>query len=86
MILLNVAQELSECAAVFEETNISAQKAKMYSKNLLTRFVKQDGRVIEFLSESKKLQDTLLAQHINPGHLLSLIYFISPYSNFLPSW
>lgn len=75
MILLNVANELALCAEEFEEKTDFIEKAKKYSETLLDRFVKNNGQVIEFLSENKILQNSLLGSHINPGHTIEAIWF-----------
>ncbi|MEK3765303.1 AGE family epimerase/isomerase [Solibacillus sp. FSL K6-4121] len=75
MILLNVAEELAECANEFEGNAIYIDKAKEYSDNLLGKFVRENGQVIEFLSNDINQQNCLLGRHINPGHTIEAIWF-----------
>ncbi|MDR4890126.1 AGE family epimerase/isomerase [Fredinandcohnia sp. QZ13] len=73
MIMLNVAQEVEETAEKFSKP--IQKKAKSISKKIMQEFILEDGRIIELKPEDASNEDTLLANHVNPGHALESIWF-----------
>ncbi|MEH7386007.1 AGE family epimerase/isomerase [Bacillus sp. JJ1521] len=73
MILLNVAQEIEETA---EKLSKPIKKmAKNISEKIIQDFILEDGRIVELRPEDANNDDTLLANHVNPGHTLESVWF-----------
>lgn len=75
MILLNVTQEVEETAKIFPELLFNHPKAIEISHHILDQFFLKDGRCIELHPEQRENDNTLLARHVNPGHLLESVWF-----------
>nr|WP_304213980.1 AGE family epimerase/isomerase [Fredinandcohnia onubensis] len=73
MIMLNVAQEVEETAEKFTKTVV--KKAKQISERILQEFILEDGRIVELRPKDSSNEDTLLANHVNPGHALESVWF-----------
>ncbi|RFB17371.1 N-acyl-D-glucosamine 2-epimerase [Bacillus sp. HNG] len=73
MIMLNVAQEVEETAEKFSKP--VKKKAKSISEKIIQEFILEDGRIVELKPEAASNEDTLLANHVNPGHALESIWF-----------
>lgn len=79
MILLNVAQTLSDALTVAgrdEKAEAYQEAAVEWMEEILTRFLRPDGRILEMRSSPDAQQNTLLGRHVNPGHALESIWFL----------
>lgn len=75
MILLNVTQEIETTGKYFPEILLNHPNALEISQHIIDQFFLEDGRCIELYPEQRENDDTLLARHVNPGHLLESVWF-----------
>lgn len=78
MILLNVAQELYEAAREFQHYTEQELKEDVESnlQKIMTTF-REGNRIVEMLPIHEQDEGTLLARHMNPGHMLECIWFMA---------
>lgn len=78
MILLNVAEELYETAKEFQHSVEHELKEDVESnlREIMTKF-RDNNRIVEMLPIYEKDEETLLARHMNPGHMLECIWFMT---------
>ncbi|MEX1212098.1 MAG: AGE family epimerase/isomerase [Balneolaceae bacterium] len=79
MILLNVAQTLADALGEVkrkDESEAYQEAAVEWMEQILSRFLRPDGRILEMRSTPDAQQNTLLGRHVNPGHALESIWFI----------
>lgn len=79
MILLNVTQELLECAEAFGHARCLelADRCRRFMDDIMNRFLQPDGRIAEIVPASGAAPpDTVLCRHVNPGHTLECMWFV----------
>ncbi|WP_127582720.1 AGE family epimerase/isomerase [Paenibacillus koleovorans] len=78
MIMLNVAQELAAAleAAGHSRAGEVRGDAAAYMDRILTVFVQPDYTVAELVAVDERLDDTVLARHLNPGHAIECMWFV----------
>ena len=78
MLLLNVEQELGRCLETFGHGRAEEilDRALGRARHLLDRFVLPSGITAELLPLDGRLESTLLARHVNPGHAIECMWFI----------
>ena len=76
MFVMHVGQELSQALKSSNDPRYKdvQNQAKKYQDILLTKFIK-DGYNIEMLSTESN-SDTLLSNHLTPGHTLECLWFV----------
>lgn len=77
MILLNVAQEMYETAKILQQPVAQElyNDVERNLKEIMMKFVEHD-RIVEMLPMYGQDKNTLLARHVNPGHMLECIWFM----------
>ncbi|GKV66576.1 MULTISPECIES: AGE family epimerase/isomerase [Sporosarcina] len=78
MILINVAEELYDTAIIFDDH--SSLELKEDIKIYFIKIMKDHfngSRIVEMLPKRDEDKDTLLARHVNPGHTLECVWFLS---------
>ena len=75
MIMLNVAQELEECAEALGHSAQTTLKtdALAFMRTIMTVFRLPDGTIMEIVGTCDK---PLLKQHLTPGHAIESMWFV----------
>ncbi|WP_078549757.1 AGE family epimerase/isomerase [Litchfieldia alkalitelluris] len=78
MIMLNVTQELGEVLVSLNHKRSQEIKKKslLYMHEIMDKFLLEEGRIVELLTEDPSKRDTLLSQHVNPGHAIECMWFV----------
>lgn len=78
MIFLNLSQEMYETARMFNHSSENDLYKDMQQNfnDIISNFVHSE-RIVEMLPDKEKDKQTLLARHVNPGHMLECIWFMA---------
>ncbi|MFB5190679.1 AGE family epimerase/isomerase [Alicyclobacillus fastidiosus] len=79
MILLHVAQELTDALQAFHHDRASefADWTRSFAEEILGTFLQPDGSIAEMIPvAANQFSDTVLTRHVNPGHTIECMWFI----------
>lgn len=77
MILLNVSEELYETAKILDHSSrIELYNDMKRNFHEIMNDFKDTNRIIEMLPVQPQDEQTLLARHVNPGHMLECVWFL----------
>jgi len=78
MMMVNITHELAEAAAAFGHTRAALlrERATAWRDIVMRRHRAIDNTLIEMIPSNGANADTMLAQHIYPGHTLECMWFV----------
>lgn len=79
MIMLNVAQELAEALKSFGHARYGQilEQSSFYLKQIMERFYRDDDTIQEMMPIAGPIPDTILCNHVNPGHTIECMWFVA---------
>jgi N-acylglucosamine 2-epimerase len=77
--MLNTSWELSGALRSTGHPRAGDLEARSldYALEIMQKFRREDGTIAEMLPKDGSAQDTVLARHINPGHALESMWFVT---------